>query len=243
MSKLKTALSLSTLLIMSSVAHAGWEGNFLFGVSGGYGERSGNLNVDVIELATGETVSGSVDLNRSGGFWGLLTGYQARCNGWLVGGELAVDWPNRHQTNSFYFVDADGDEFLANGSYKQDALVALTGRLGYEVNCFFLPYARFGIEGSRDKFNVNGINTNGAVGTIGFNADGSRTNYRWIAGIGAEMPVPVLSGLSFRLEYNYHSKGRGISGSTVTTDNEDVIYASTKQHANTGKASLVYNFL
>jgi len=57
------------------------------------------------------------------------------------------------------------------------------------------------------------------------------------------MPVPVWTGLSFRAEYDYHSKGRAVTAQTVASDGVTLVTASTKQGANTGKLSLVWNFM
>ncbi len=240
MRKLGTALCLSALLVASSAAQArGWEGNWLFGASAVYGKGHGTLNTTVYDVATDtEVTSFGIDIDRKGWGWGLLTGYQARCNGWLVGGELAVDWPN-HKHSTSYTSNLVGTDVAGVAEYHQDVVVALTGRLGFAINSFFLPYLRAGIETGRDKIELSASQ----AGVNFLNLSDRRQSVRFVGGIGAEIPVPVLDGLSARVEYNYHSKGGRVSADGQTVDGVYTVHSDIHGHANTGKLSLVYNFI
>ena len=66
---------------------------------------------------------------------------------------------------------------------------------------------------------------------------------RGVFGIGAEIPVPMVCGLSLRGEYDYHTNGRGVNAYGIATDGETLVNASTKQNMNSVIASLVWNFL
>lgn len=238
MKKIGTALCLSALLA-SSAAQADWEGNWLFGVSAGYGGRAGDVDVTVNNTATGSSVTAGQDLSKNGWLWGLLAGYQVRCNDWLFGGEFALDWLHRNHSEQFAFVETATRSWTSTNKYKQDAIAALTARVGYEVATFFLPYLRAGIETSKDTLNTYGVANTGTV----YAAEDNHRSWRFVGGVGAEFPIPDLAGLSLRLEYNYHSKGSAVDANVLASDNVSVVHTSTKQHANTGKASLVYNFL
>ena len=85
-----------------------------------------------------------------------MGGYQARCNGWLVGLELEVDWMSNGSTTNFQFTDANSVSWSGSAQYKRETNVGLTGRLGYQVAPCLLPYMRAGIETSRDKVAFNG---------------------------------------------------------------------------------------
>jgi len=246
MKKLKLALCLSTALLASSAAQAGWQGNWLVGVSGGYNWGSGDINIDVVDV-TPVPGANPIDVSQGGNhnrwMWGLLGGYQAKCNQWLLGGELNVDWQNHKDNKSFSYSQHTGQTTGAIASFDREVTVGLTARLGYEVSCWLMPYIRAGIETSRDKV---AFNSEELPSTVIMSAEGSKRSYRFVAGIGAEVPVPVVDGLSFRLEYDYHSKGKSVNDSSVSSIvpgfNQTAVTISSKPSHNSAKASLVFNF-
>jgi len=240
MKKLGIALCLSsTLFAAAAVQAGGWETNFLLGISGGYAGTDGKLNYTMTSPA-GVGTAFTRNLSDSGFMWGLLGGYQGRCNGWLLGGELNVDWWDHSGDKNLAFTDGTGAGWSGTTSFKRETNVGLTGRLGYEVASYFMPYLRAGVETSRDKLSFNASNS---AQTLTLGGENGRRAYRFVGGIGAEIPVPVVMGLSFRVEYDYHSRGRAVGVSGVASDNATGFSASTKQHANSGRASLVWNFL
>lgn len=237
--KLGTILCLSSSLFAVSAAQADWEDNLLVGVSGGYANRDGILGVNYGHPAPARLVTiFNQGLEENELIWGLLAGYQARCNGWLLGAELNADWRNLNETNNFSFVDALGTTWNATSNYDQDIVWGLSFRLGYEVNPCFLPYLRVGGETSNDKLTYRAANP-----TLAVINEGSRRQYRFVAGVGAEMPVPALFGLSFRLEYNYCTKGKGVDANGYASDNLTFISTAARVKTNIGKAELVYNFM
>lgn len=239
MNPIVKALGLSSVIIFSGAAQADWDANWLIGASAGYGTRSGDLNVNVTDvLVDDEFSTTSRSFSQNGWLWGLLAGYQARCNCWLVGGEVSVDWMDHGGQNNYAYTDAD-DTWVGSASFDSDALVAVSMRLGYEVASFFLPYIRLGVETSRDKLDFSVANFDNTLAASG---EGQRRSYRFLGGVGMEFPVPMCEGLSLRAEYNYHSRGRSVSAGATANDGLTYVSADTKQHANTGKASLVWNF-
>ena len=105
-------------------------------------ESEGNLN-----LILQDTVAPSltfITFRHSGWDWVYLGGYQARCNCWLVGLELEVDWMSNGSTTNFQYTDADSDSWSGSAQYKRETNVGLTARLGYPSPCL-LPYIRAGL--------------------------------------------------------------------------------------------------
>lgn len=241
MKKVRTILGLTSALLMSTAAQA-WESNWLLGVSGGWTNISGNAEYSFSEAPFDQPVflGDADDSDNSGSIWGVFAGYQARCNGWLLGGELNVDWHDHNDGNDFAFTDLDDEAWVGNTHFKRETVVGLTGRLGYAVSSFFMPYLRAGIETSRDKLEIEATNV---PDNIVVSADGSRRSYRFVGGVGAELPVPALMGLSIRAEWNYHSRGRSINADTLASDNVTVVNVSAKPHENTAKISLVWNII
>lgn len=241
MKKIGIILCLSSVLFAVPSAQAAWEENWLVGVTGGYANRDGNLNVNHGSPAPGRQVAIiNQALDESGFMWGLLVGYQARCNGWLFGGELNIDWRNLNENQAFAFTDGLSQGWNATASYNQDTVVGLTGRFGYEVTPCFMPYVRFGAETGDDSLNYRAATVSGTA--IAASVDGSRRQYRFVGGIGAEMPIPMLACLSFRLEYNFYSKGKGVDASGFASDNLTFVNANGRVKTSAGKAALVYNF-
>lgn len=248
MKKLTAIACLSTLLMSPLAVQAGWKGNWLLGVSAGYNWHDGDLDFTFVDNSTPAlwAVPFENDFDTKNWSWGILGGYQAKCNQWLLGLEVNVDWENETNTNSFAFNVPPPStlDISATGDYKRDATIGLTGRIGYEVVCWLMPYLRAGIETSRDRFTVNAEEVNGAVVAL----SDSERSWRFVGGIGAELPVPYLAGLTFRAEYNYHSRIRTLDDTQawVSTTNLPVqnlfAQANTHNYTNSLKASFVYNF-
>lgn len=245
MKKLLTSLCLSSVLLAAPAAQAQWECNWLVGISGGWMETSGNLHLNAYNSTNNTNISTvSQGISHSGWDWGVLGGYQMRCNGWLMGLELNVDWMSNGGNTAFQFTDSESSSWSGTGDYKRETNVGLTARLGMQVSPCFLPYVRAGLETSRDKvsFDAAFVNVAGTE-THYANISGSRRSWRGVFGIGAEVPIPMVCGLSLRAEYDYHTNGRTVSAYGVADNNTTVVSASTKQHMNSVIAALVWNFL
>lgn len=251
MKKIGILLCLSSSLFAASAAQAGWEGNWLLGVSGGWAWHSDrDVDVTILHPAPGnEITSYHADLgsNNSKFIWGLLAGYQARCSGWLLGGEINVDWRNHNDDDTTFSVIDPVDGAITgsvSGNSHHNAVVGLTARVGYEVSRYFLPYIRLGAEVTR----IDDVDFVAIAPAVPYSvAYSSDRNHRWgfVGGVGAEFPVPMCNALSLRAEYNYHSHSRHDDIAALASDLGTLYTVSGdgSRHENTGKASLVWNFL
>lgn len=243
MKKITALALLSSLMAAPLVAQAGcWEGNWLLGVSGAYNWFENDFDVSVNIPGVPLAFSANDDFSTQSWMWGLLGGYQVRNDEWLIGAELNVDWDgeSHHSRNNAFATTVAGRSINANVGYKRETTIGLTARLGYQVSCWFLPYLRAGVETSRDKYDVS--ITDSGVAAAAFNGETSERSYRFVGGVGFELPVPVCAGLSFRGEYNYHSRNKALdltgpwSGQVATSS------SNAHNHTNTAKVSIVYNF-
>lgn len=227
----KTLMMLMGISGLSSTAYAGWEGNWLVGVSGGYENRAGDMNIYLVDNQSAVPLDNQIiDADDKGFIWGFLGGYQARCNGWLFGIELNVDWHDNHKKHNFFFVDGLDSTFAPTIRYERETNVGLTGRFGRAISDFFLAYIRLGAETSEDELHLS------------FDVESSRRQYRFVGGLGAEMPF-FLENLTLRTEYNYHSKGRRLEVNAVTPNNSTLYVVDAKPQTHVALASLVWNFI
>ncbi|MBS0287188.1 MAG: porin family protein [Proteobacteria bacterium] len=249
MKKISLALCLASALFANS-ASAQWQGNWLLGVSGSYnwydnGDFEGNISHPTGRVTNFGWLTDD-DNEDDRWAWGVFGGYQARCNGWLFGAELAIDWIDNddQDNNNFVFTDANAPNrgWVGNAGFSRDYAIALTGRFGYEVFPFFMPYVRAGVETSRDKISFGLLTADNAQPFLIASGDGRRQSYCFIGGFGAEVPLPLADGLAFRAEWNYHSDGRTVDASGLANDNATLVTVSNQQSVNTVKASLVFNF-
>lgn len=245
MKKLSAAALALTAVLGVSTAQAGWEYNWLLGISGGYASNHGDASITIFGDAPDfEVNSFNRDIDDDGFIGGIFGGYQARCNGWLFGAELAADWQDTDADRPFAGTVFDaGVATGISGSlhYDRETIIGLTGRAGYEISPYILLYVRAGAEWSRDKLFVTA--STAAPSTLSGTVEGRRTVTRFIGGIGLEFPVPIMTGLSFRTEYNYHSKGKAVEASGLANDGATLVVADAKPRTSSIKASLVWNFL
>lgn len=264
MKKLGTAICLSSALLLSTAVQADWQGNWLVGLSGGYAEREGK---DYITIIGGPVPFGGAQtvynqrLEDTGWIGSIFGGYQFRCNRWLLGAELNVDWRGYEEGNDFVFEDASGiaglgaliDEAIpdprpwaAGVKLERDWVVGLTGRMGYELAPYLLPYIRLGAEWSRDELQFVGARQSGAIPLSAVTVAGSehKNSYRLVAGIGLEVPVPTIAGINgitVRAEYDYHSRGQTVGVTTAASDNVTLVNSSMNPTEQSAIVSLVWN--
>jgi opacity protein-like surface antigen len=251
-----TILATSFISISISSAHANW----LLGASVGYTDTNGTLSSNIAYLdptGLGGTLSNiNKEIQFTNNTWllGFFVGYQWICNQWLTGVELGLDWYDTYDPQDFVLGESLGYEGKAR--YKHDAIVSLTGRLGYTLKDYLIPYIRLGAEASRDHLDVTYFSPIGiGAGNAAFIASIPERNtyYRLVGGIGLEVLLYHLScnfipELSVRVEYDYHGLQRAISGSIVRIDSINPPVANQqysvnyKPHMNTGKLSIVWNF-
>ncbi len=249
MKKVKLALCVSAVLLATS-AQAGWQGNWLLGVSAGgaWHNSDDNVNVTVTNGANSATFAFNNDQDDSHFIWGLLAGYQARCNGWLLGAEINVDWRGDGDDDQSYtyFSNFLGSNVVGTVSRDRDAVVGLTGRIGYEVSPWFLPYVRLGVDhGGKDAdFFATTTQLANNISVSGSSDDNGRWGF--VGGVGAEFPLPmIISGLSLRAEWDYHSRGHSDDNQVVAlaSDNATLFtFNGGDRHEQTARASIVFNF-
>jgi opacity protein-like surface antigen len=224
------------LLTMSFSLHAQWKrdwsGNWLFGISGGYADRVGTVESELtyfnqifildspvtLRVPT-SLVSTASDL---GWIYSIFSGYQKTYQRWLLGLELNIDWHHIDEDHTIAFTDSI--QLLGweeSYRYKRRIMAGLSGRLGYAIADYFMPYARLGVEIGRDKFHST-FAINPSVGEFDLALQGKQWIYRFLLGAGAEIPIPCSS-MSLRLEYNYHSKGKTMALSGFLFDELEII--------------------
>jgi opacity protein-like surface antigen len=250
MKGIQKLLMLAAVSCLSTSVHAGWEYNWLLGVSGGYAERDGDVNISIFGPGpTFDFSSFNRDVGDHGFVGGVFGGYQARCNRWLFGAELAVDWEDTDADRPFAstITPSVGAPigFSGAASYDRGTVFGLTARAGYALSKYILFYLRAGAEWSRDKLSVNAatVFTPATVFIIPYAAQGKHSVTRFVGGVGVEMPVPIWDGLSFRAEYDYHSKGHSVNAYGFDGVAGNGLVADAKPRINSVKASLVWNFL
>lgn len=242
--------------------------HWLAGASAGYAWRDGsfgfdsgsNANTPVVDFAS----AGHIKDN--GFLYGVFAGIQTLCNNWVLGVEFAMDWQTKDKTSEFDFTSTSGIAAgLPYGSgsalarFERDTVFTLSTRVGYELASWYnlLPYVRIGVETSRD-FLSSAVVLAGdpaipipADTTVAF-LNGSTRSYRLMAGAGLEMPLSfITAGTSLRVEYNYSANGKGVNAGGFTAERAPFAttlggvpeVAGAKQHCNSVKASLAYNFL
>ncbi|HRE30497.1 MAG TPA: hypothetical protein PLD88_00850, partial [Candidatus Berkiella sp.] len=131
MERTKSSLGLlvATALLASTAAQA-WEGNWLLGVSaGGAWHKNNDVHFTLTDTAipSTETATFSND-NDSDFIWGFLGGYQARCNSWLFGAELNIDWRDDH-AHSFNHTTVAVGPVTGTVTRDNDYVVGLTARI------------------------------------------------------------------------------------------------------------------
>ena len=235
MKKLVTLMGLMGM-ISSSLAHAFWEGNFLMGLAAGYEWRRGNIEVELRDPVF-PFFSYGQPIHDNGWTWGLLTGYQERCNRWLWGIEAKVDWDSVDKNHTTLIRTVDGPLGEINVNLHRGATIGLSWRLGYEVAPFFLPYIRLGVENAKDRLNIDTVMTGFAE------VQGVKRSFHFWSGAGLEFPITYLMGLSFRTEYAYHSKGKNIFINTTESDGTTFVFAKINPSSHTLMGSLVWNFV
>jgi opacity protein-like surface antigen len=238
-----------TSLLLPISAQAEWKNNWLLGISGGYSSHETDFDNTFVLLPPGIapfSFSTNYDFDANPWLLGLLGGYQMRCNRWLMGAELSFDWENNVKQNYAYGEMAFLPDTAYSGSatYKRETTIGLTARIGYEATCWLMPYLRLGVETSRDKLEVDMRSfSNANADPHTYSASTENRSYRFVGGVGLELPMIQCTGLSARAEYNYISSSRDLNVNSLWSDPQfQSIFNFHNNHTNVIKASLVYNF-
>jgi len=241
-------LSCCALLGLSITAQAQWQGEWVIGFSGDLAERKGNLNVNLAysglpTLPRTDLIEEHTDRGYLGEIFG---GYQVTCDNWLIGGEVNVELNDIDEPIHFAFTDIfHAVGWSASGHFKTKPVVGVTGRLGYQMASFLLAYLRLGVEGSKDTIDLT-FTADPAVLPVAITLNDARWRAQYIAGFGFEIPLPLYSCPSVRLEYIYRSyfNDRGVedNGFIQTGFLNPFFSVSTHPRTQTGKLSVVWNF-
>lgn len=224
-----------------------WDGNWLLGVSGLLVENKAHLDLGLVYTALPPIIPATyLDFEQTERHyqWELLGGYQWKKNGWIFGAELNVAFQHSNQPHFYAFTDESG--FLgwtATTEYQETPTLGLTGRMGYEMTPYFLPYIRLGIQTSRDQLDVT-VTANPALVDAQLNLQTTQWQHHLVAGFGAELPLYAC--LALRLEYNYiftlKNQAMEVSRFLAGTAFDPAITAQTHPRSQVGKVSLVWNF-
>jgi opacity protein-like surface antigen len=211
-----------------------WYDNWLLGVSAGYATRQGLLQSSITTNST--VLTGySRDTSDNGWLAAIFGGYQAIHEEWLLGGEINLEWQNIEKTHRYTFYDRQVTAY-----YRRKGMIDFSGRVGYALTDNFMPYIRAGAEFSRDSLSSH--YSGGSTANI--QLYNKAWIHRFIVGIGAEMPVPGTCGITLRLEYDYHSKGKTIEDYNATGEGLTRIdyYTALQPRTYSGRLSVVWNF-
>lgn len=244
-------LKIAFCLLLSTSAWASsdaiWQGNWLMGAAIGFADRDASIQTTLSYggpgvLLTPETIVG-VDYEDSGFIWGLLVGYQAINQKWLVGGEFNLDWHNFDEEHAYAFADAANIlGWEATARYKRNVMMGLTSRWGYAIVPYFMPYFRLGVELGNDK--IDATFENSFFYPSGINIGERTWVYRFLIGAGIEIPLLMTCGATTRVEFNFHSKGRSLEANGIIADGLFIPDVTTTMQPSEQSARivLIWNF-
>lgn len=248
LSRLLKQFAVIVIALWSVVSHAYWDGdNLLIGISGGYARHTGKLDIGVVYPIPKLTADSFA--NGHGDIWnkGIFIGYRHICNNWLLDGELHLDLYDV-EPDFFFSFNALFSDIIYHGKrrYKHGPGFGITGRWGYVVSPYVLPYIVLGLESNKDKLEIT-VQGNTPFFTEPVVLYDSRQQYRGIAGFGAEFPLCFFRpNLSLRLEYRYYSldkvlNPRGTLSSPLNLD--PALSFALRPKFNTFRLQLLWNFL
>jgi len=181
-----------------------------------------------------------------GTYWGLLGGLQAKCDAWIVGVELNLDWQNIGKKFEFAYTDAVGAiGWAGQARLKTTPVMGLTGLMAYEIAPYFIPFMRLGVETSQDKLDATFTAIVPSF-PMQITIQNTEWQFRYVAGFGVTIPLFFVKQLLLRLEYDYHSffndKGTKASGLITTNFIKPSFIASMHPRTQSGKIALLWNF-
>lgn len=221
----------------------GW----IVGGSLAHADLKGELHTQIDYRGTPTVITPvATEIRDKGTLYGFFIGYQQIRQRWLMGVEGSVDWLNVDRTHRFAFNDAANFlTWTSNTKYQRGTAPSLSGRLGYVLLPYFIPYIRLGAEVSRDKL-WSEFRTPNATTLFPYTVtpQGKAWVYRCLSGVGVEMPIPCTV-FTFRLEYNYHSKGKTVESDEGYIDGviNPMINNDLQPQMQSYRFSMVYHFL
>jgi hypothetical protein len=256
---MKSVLALSVLsatVFASTISQASYSSNFLLGGELGWARQKEGFNTQFVVPFAGFPIppfvpitvynhpAQSVMITDQGMIFGLLAGWQFRCNRWLAGIEGNVDFQEFEQVRNFAFTDSVTGRHGIAGSvlYDRGPVYALTLRGGYFVTPGFMPYVRVGALYSRDEATYQANITTGFTAPLPDFSSKKDDVWGAVAGIGVEFPA-FIGPSTIRFEYTY-----SVTENLVIDDGTPPIVGThnfTHPHPETSavKVSWVWNFV
>lgn len=195
-----------------------WDKNFLLGIYGGYADKDGRANTRVRYGAFNNVTPANVvtDVSDLGAVYGILGGYQGKCQQWLFGGEFTLERHPINDVHQFAFSDpAAIFNWQGSAQYRRDWMTGFTFRGGYQFADYFMPYVRLGIETGQDIYEAS--LTSNIANVPPLYLQNKKWIWRFLSGAGIEIPIQCTR-LAMRMEYQFHSKGKTIEVDQVFTD-------------------------
>jgi opacity protein-like surface antigen len=219
--------------------------SWLFGLSAGYADREGDIDVRANYAAPPNFPQTTVirDLSDTGFIYSAFAGYQVVYDYYLLGIELDVERQKIEDDHRFAFSDPRSTlGWNANVRYRRNTMIGLTGRYGYALADFIMPYVRLGAEVSRDKL-ITFIGGEPSVYPRSVILQEKAWVYRFLLGVGIEMPIPCMP-FNLRLEYDYHSKGKTIETNGMLLDGiiNPEFQSDLQPKTQSGRLAIVWNF-
>ncbi len=247
---MKSVLALSVLAstLFSVAAYADSDSNYLLGVEGGYARQTENFITGYVNPTAAvpltsydnQTYMMSDELL----FFGIVGGWQWRCNRTMLGIEGNVDLHSMLKSDSFLYstiTPGGTDTYVGTAWYDRGPIFGLTGRAGYFVTSGFMPYVRLGAQVSRDEANYQAfVNPDSPGFQADFISSGKEDIWGMVLGIGIELPA-MIGPSTFRIEYNYTR-----TESIVIEDGTPPIFGTDKfrnPQTNVLKFAWVWNFV
>ncbi len=211
--RMKSVLAFSVLsasVFASTLGQAGTSSNFLLGGELGWARQKEGFNTQFIAPALFPPVNvlafpaQSVMITDQGAIFGLLAGWQWRCNRFLAGVEADVDFQEFEEARAFSLIDSVTGVHPVAGTvvYDRGPVYQFTLRGGYFVTPGFMPYVRVGAQYSRDEATYSASIFQPGVGGIPDFSSKREDIWGVVAGIGVEFPA-FIGPSTIRAEYTF----------------------------------------
>lgn len=221
--------------------------NFLAGGSLGYAVQKENFTTRFVSSALAPGLISnfqyrdhSEKVTEQGVMMSLLGGWQWHCKRWMLGVEGNVDFNSYERDRQFVQVDEYTPQaYVGTMLYDRGNIYALTGRAGYFVTPFFMPYIRLGAQMSRDEVSYQ-VFVNTPAGPAPDFSSRKKDVYGFVTGIGAEFPT-YIGASTIRFEYNFTK-----TESVIIEDNFLPVVGNHKYRypeTHIGKIAWVWNFM
>jgi opacity protein-like surface antigen len=188
--------------------------------------------------------SHNVKVEDRGVLFGVLGGWQYRYMRWMFGLEGNVNFVGFEKNRPFNYTavfSPTAEHVAGTVLYDRGDVYGLSGRVGYFVTPFFMPYIKAGAQFSRDELNYQAFYGPGTPPAVPSDFVSGRENiWAWLAGVGMEFPT-YIGASTIRFEYNYSR-----AQSLVVDESTAVVLGTHKFYSpltHTAKLAWVLNFM